>query len=339
MIIYKNISLKKYNTFGLEYIASCMIHAKTHKDVISLFRDNISWERPLLIMGSGSNILFTGDFKGTIIRPVFGGIKTEEQDKETVIISAGAGVNWDNLVEWTVNNGYYGLENLSLIPGLVGATPVQNIGAYGVEVKDSIIKVKTICINDGSKHIFSNNECEFGYRNSIFKTREKGKYLISRVYFKLSINPLLNLNYGSLKDEVDKLGRITLKNVRQAVIQIRRSKLPDPEIIGNAGSFFKNPVVSDTAAENLKKRFPQMPVYDYPSGSIKLAAGWLIDQCGWKGKRIGDAGVHDKQALVLVNYGNAMGKDIFDLSEKIKKSVSEKFGIELEREVEIAGTI
>jgi len=339
MQVYKNISLKKYNTFGLDYKAHCMILIGNEKEAIALFRGEISWKKPLLIMGNGSNILFTSDFKGTILCPEFGGIKVEKQDQENIIISAGAGVNWDNLVEWTVNKGIGGLENLSLIPGLVGATPVQNIGAYGSEVKDTIVKVKTICIGDGSIRIFSNNECEFGYRNSIFKKTEKGKYLVTRVYYKLSVKPLLNLNYDSLHEEVNKLGSATLNNVRQAVINIRRSKLPDPEIIGNAGSFFKNPVVSRTAAENLKKRYPQMPVNEDHSGGIKLAAGWLIDQCGWKGKRIGDAGVHDKQALVLVNHGKATGKEIYNLSESIKKSVQEKFGIELEREVEVVGTI
>ena len=290
-------------------------------------------------MGSGSNILFTSDFKGIILCPEIGGIKIEEQDQENVLISAGAGVNWDNLVEWTVNKGFGGLENLSLIPGLVGATPVQNIGAYGVEVKDTIEKVRAVSIEDGAIAEFNNNDCRFEYRNSIFKGKIKGKYLVTRVYYRLTSNPLLKLDYGSLNDEIKKLGDVTLKNVRQAVINIRRSKLPDPKIIGNAGSFFKNPVVSSSAAENLKKMYPQMPAYKDQSGGIKLAAGWLIDQCGWKGKRIGDAGVHDKQALVLVNLGKANGKEIYNLSEEIKKSVWEKFSIELEREVEVVGTI
>jgi UDP-N-acetylmuramate dehydrogenase len=338
-MIVKNVSLKKYNTFGLDYIADSIIHLKNEKEARSLFSGEISWKKPLLIIGAGSNILFTTDFNGTIICTEIGGIKIEELDSENVVISSGAGVNWDKLVEWTVNNGFGGLENLSLIPGTVGATPIQNIGAYGVEVKGTIVKVKTVRISDGSIHIFSNSECEFGYRNSIFKNREKGNYLVSRVYYKLNVNSILNLSYGSLKDEINKLGDITLKNVRQAVINIRRSKLPDPSIIGNAGSFFKNPVVSSSAAEHLKKNYPQIPVYDDQSGGVKLAAGWLIDQCGWKGKRIGDAGVHDKQALVLVNHGKATGKEILNLSDEIKKSVFENFGVELEREVEVIGTI
>ncbi|MDO9340176.1 MAG: UDP-N-acetylmuramate dehydrogenase [Bacteroidales bacterium] len=339
MKIFRDISLSKYNTFDFDYRANCLILPKTEDEAISLFRGEISWEKPLLIMGSGSNILFTSDFKGTILCPEIGGIKIEEQDQENVLISAGAGVNWDNLVEWTVNKGFGGLENLSLIPGLVGATPVQNIGAYGVEVKDTIEKVRAVSIEDGSITEFNNNDCRFEYRNSIFKGEVKGKYLVTRVYYKLTVNPLLNLNYGSLKEEVNKLGSLTLKNVRRAVINIRRRKLPDPEVIGNAGSFFKNPVVSSSAAEIIKKSYPQMTAYEDQSWGIKLAAGWLIDQCGWKGKRIGDAGVHDKQALVLVNHGKATGKEIYDLSEAIKKSVREKFGVELEREVEVVGTI
>lgn len=338
-MIYKNIPLKTYNTFGLDYMADCMIHISTEKEAISFFKGEPSKEKPLLIMGSGSNILFTMDYKGTILRPEIMGIKVEEQDQENVIISAGAGVNWDKLVEWTVNKGFGGLENLSLIPGLVGATPVQNIGAYGVEVKDTIEKVKTISINDGSILELSKNDCRFGYRNSIFKGELKGKYLVTMVYYRLTTSPSLKIDYGSLNDEIKQLGDITLKNVRQAVINIRRSKLPDPEIIGNAGSFFKNPVVSSSVAESLKKIYPRMPVYEDQSGGAKLAAGWFIDQCGWKGKRIGDAGVHDKQALVLVNHGKATGKEIYKLSDAIKKSVHEKFGVELEREVEVIGTI
>lgn len=264
-------------------------------------------------------------------------LKKKNNDK--VIVSAGAGVVWDKLVEWTVNNGFGGLENLSLIPGMVGASPVQNIGAYGVEVKDSIEMVRTIDLSGGSIHVFSNNECEFGYRDSIFKKDKKGKYLVTRVYYKLIISPLINLSYGSLKEEVNKLGSETLNNVRQAVISIRRSKLPDPNLIGNAGSFFKNPVVTRSVADNLKTDYPLMPVYDDQSGGIKLAAGWLIDQCGWKGKRNGDAGVHENQALVLVNYGKATGKELYILSEEIRKSVLNRFGVNLDREVEIIGTI
>jgi UDP-N-acetylmuramate dehydrogenase len=341
MKIFKDVPLKKYNTFGLNYTADCFIHIRNEKEARSVFNGTLSWNKPLLILGGGSNLLFTGDFKGTILYPDLRGIKIEEQDNDSgyVIVSAGAGVCWDEFVEWTVNNSFGGLENLSLIPGKVGATPVQNIGAYGVEVNDRIVKVETISTNDGSKRLFTNKECEFGYRNSIFKNSGKGKYLVTRVYYSLTIRPVLNLSYESIKEEVSKIGSETLKNVRQAVINIRKSKLPDPEIIGNAGSFFKNSVVKDSFAEGLKKEYPEMPVYEDSAGFKKLASGWLIDRCGWKGKRRGDAGVHDKQALVLINYGNATGKEIYELSEDIRKSVNQKFGVDLEREAEVIGAI
>jgi UDP-N-acetylmuramate dehydrogenase len=341
MVIYRNIPLRKYNTFGVDYNADCMINIRTEKEASALFASSESFKKPFFVLGSGSNILFTSDFKGTILYPDLGGIKIEEQNKsdENVVISAGAGVIWDNLAEWTVNKGFGGLENLSLIPGKVGATPIQNIGAYGVEVKDYIVRVKTISLEDGSVKIFSNNECKFSYRNSIFKNNEKGKYLVTRVYYRLTTRTLTNLSYGSLKEEVNKLGAESLKNIRQAVMNIRRSKLPDPEKIGNAGSFFKNPVVPNSIAASLKTEFPQIPVYDDKPGYSKLASGWLIDQCGWRGRRIGNTGVHNNQALVLINFGKASGIEILNLSEEIRKSVLEKFGIDLEREVEIVGTI
>lgn len=339
MRIYKNISLKPFNTFGLDYIAECLVKVRTEKEAIALFKGDISFKKPLLIMGGGSNILFTGDYKGTILLPELKGIRIEKNVGQSVIISAGAGINWDKMVEWTTERGLGGLENLSMIPGNTGAVPVQNIGAYGVEVKDTIVKVRTISLKDGSTRIFNNEECEFGYRTSIFKKSERGRYLITRVWFRLSSDPVLNLNYGSLNEEVAKLGDITLKNLRKAVIKIRRSKLPDPDVTGNAGSFFKNPVVNIKDAERLKEKFPLIPNYKDPSGGIKLAAGWLIEQCGWKGSRLGNSGVHEKQALVLVNNGGATGQEIFDLSEKIKTSVFEKFGVLIEREVEIIQSI
>lgn len=339
MTIQENVSLKKYNSFGLDYTADKLIHIKTETEAIDLFNGKVKWEKPLLILGGGSNILFTGDFKGTIIYPEIDGIKMEEKNDETVLVSAGAGLNWDKFVSWTVSKGYGGLENLSLIPGNTGATPIQNIGAYGVEVKDLIESVRSVNTDDGTVRIFDRKECEFAYRNSIFKNKEKGKYLVTRVYYRLSLNPVLNLNYGSLVEEVNKLGKPSLKNVRESVINIRRSKLPDPEITGNAGSFFKNPVVSDSFANDLKIKFPGMPFYDDKDGYKKLAAGWLIDKCGWRGKRKGNAGVHEKQALVLINCGNASGKEIYNLSCDIRGSVQDKFGVDLEREVEIVGAI
>jgi UDP-N-acetylmuramate dehydrogenase len=312
-----------------------MFSIQSEEEAVSLLSNHKKMAKPFLVLGGGSNILFTGNFSGTVLHPEIEGIKIEEKHPDYLIVSAGSGILWDYLVAWSVNNGYGGLENLSLIPGTVGASPVQNIGAYGVEVKDAIEKVRAVAISDGSMKEFSKSDCSFSYRSSIFKSNEKNKYLITRVFYRLTISPLFNLDYGSLKDEVTELGSITLKNVRTAVMNIRKSKLPDPEIIGNAGSFFRNPVVSSTAAESLMRMYPGMPVYRDQSESTKLAAGWLIEQCGWKGKRIGDAGVHEKQALVLINYGNATGEEIFNLSEEIKKSVRNMFGIELEREVEV----
>ncbi len=339
MKIYNNISIKKYNTFGLNYIARLLILVHSEEELINFLKKHDHGKELLLIMGGGSNLLFTDDFQGTIIYPAIEGIQIEKENAENVIISVGAGVNWDSLVEWCVGSEFGGFENLSLIPGNAGATPIQNIGAYGVEIKDHIEKVRTVCILDGTVREFSKSECRFGYRDSIFKNDLKGKYIVTKVYYNLSKNSQLNLGYGALKDETEKIGPLSLTNVRQAVINIRRSKLPDPEITGNAGSFFKNPVVNNLIAEKLKSEYPAMPSYTDPSGNTKLAAGWLIEQCGWKGQKSGRAAVHDKQALVIINNGNATGKEIYDLSEKIRLSVYETFGVELMREVEVVGTI
>ena len=338
-MIYENISLRKYNTFGLNIKADRLITFKMEENAIRFFEQQKESDGKFLIVGGGSNILFTSDFHGTIIHPDLDRINMEEKKSDYVIVSSGAGVVWDVLVELTVNHGFGGLENLSLIPGLVGATPVQNIGAYGAEVRETIEKVRAVSMTDGSVREFTNKECRFGYRDSIFKGELRGKYLITKVYYKLSTRPKLSLEYGSLKDEVNKLGSTSLLNVRQIVINTRQKKLPDPLQIGNAGSFFKNPVVTDKVAEELKSKNPGLPVFKDRTGCIKLAAGWLIEQCGWKGKRIGEAGVHDKQALILVNHGNATGKELFELSEQIRESVLDKFGISLEREVEVVGTI
>ena len=334
-MIFKNIPLKKYNTFGLDYNTDCFISIKSEDEAISILKKRGSLKEPLFILGGGSNLLFTRDFHGTIIHPEIESIKIVDKTQDYAIVSTGAGVIWDDLVRWTVENGYGGLENLSQIPGMVGATPVQNIGAYGVEVKDTIEKVRAISLKDGSIREFSNEECMFAYRNSIFKGELKGKYLITNVSFRLTTYPSLNTIYGSLKEETEKLGPVSLITVRQAVINIRTTKLPDPVKVGNAGSFFKNPVVSESFALVLRQNWPKMPYYTDPSGDIKIAAGWLIDQCGLKAKRRGDAGVHENQALVIVNYGKASGEDILKLSEDIRESVLEKFGIELELEVEV----
>lgn len=336
-VIHENIYIKKYNTFGLNVRADRLVSFKQEKNAIHFFEQNKESPDDFLIVGGGSNLLFLGDYHGTIIHPEMEGITLEGRKGNDMIVSAGAGVVWDSLVESTVEKGLGGLENLSLIPGNVGAAPVQNIGAYGVEVKEVIDKVSAISVENGSVKEFSNDECRFGYRDSIFKGELKGKFLITKVYFRLSTNPKLSLEYGSLKDEINKIGSTSLRNVRQVVINVRRRKLPDPEQICNAGSFFKNPVVEAHIADELRKKFPEIPVFRDRSGCIKLAAGWLIEQCGWKAKRIGDAGIHDRQALVIVNYGNASGKELFELSEEVKESVIERFGIVLEREVEVIG--
>lgn len=336
-MIYENISLKKYNTFGLNVKADRLVSFKHEENAVHFFEQQKESRQNWMVLGGGSNVLFIGDYQGTIIHPEMEGIVLEGKKENEIIISAGAGVNWDNLVESTVDKGLGGLENLSLIPGNVGASAVQNIGAYGAEVKNVIEKVRAISLEDGSVREFNNNECKFGYRDSIFKNEIRGKYLITRVYFRLSTKPKLSLEYGSLKDEMNKLGSTSLGNVRRIVINTRQSKLPDPAQICNAGSFFKNPVVEISVAENLKAKYPNIPVFKDRSGGVKLAAGWLIEQCGWKGKRKGDAGVHDKQALVIVNHGNATGMEIFNLSEEIRDSVKGKFGINLDREVEIIG--
>jgi UDP-N-acetylmuramate dehydrogenase len=334
-MVSRNISLKKYNTFSLDYKADSFISIKSESEAVKVLREREFLKGQLFVLGGGSNILLTGNYKGTIIHPELGGIFVVNQNSDSVIVSSGAGVYWDNFVEWTVNNGFGGVENLSLIPGMVGATPVQNIGAYGVEVKDSVESVAAVSIEDGSIKEFSNEECRFGYRDSIFKGDLKGKYLIIRVLFRLTKNPSLNTAYGSLREEVEKTGPVSLKTIREAVIRIRRSKLADPMMIGNAGSFFKNPVIREKQAEEFLERHPGAPVYEDPSGGKKISAGWLIEKCGWKGRRIGDAGVYDKQALVLVNYGKATGIDILKLSEEIELSVFNKFGIDLDREVEV----
>ena len=337
MLIFKNIPLNNYNTFRLGYKADCLVRVKTEREAVAFMRKNFSWKDPLLIIGDGSNILFTNDFRGTILKPELKGIRIEKSSGSEVIVSAGAGVKWDNLVKWTVEKGLCGLENLSLIPGQTGAAAVQNIGAYGTEIKETILKVRSISTQDGSVRIFDRDECNFGYRSSVFKTTEKGKFLVTRVWFRLSNDKRFKIDYGSVREEINKLGEINLANIRQAVINIRRNKLPDPDITGNAGSFFKNPVVSAERAADLKKLFPGMPCYEQNSSDVKLAAGWLIEQCGWKGRSIGNAGVHEKQALVLINHGSASGEEIFTLSEMIKNSVKNKFDIELEREVEVIG--
>lgn len=334
MKIQQNISLKPYNTFGIDVKASQFVEITDKSKLKTVLEKNTL---PLLILGGGSNLLLTKDFDGLVIKNNIKGIDIVEEDNQSITLKVGAGENWHEFVMHCITNNYCGIENLSLIPGNVGASPMQNIGAYGVEVKDLITKVEALNLKDFSVKEFTNQECKFGYRTSVFKTSEKGNYFISSVTFKLSKTPNLNTSYGAINNELQdrSITNPTIKDVSDAVIAIRQSKLPNPSEIGNSGSFFKNPVVSVEVKNKILKNFENAPNYPQPDGTYKMAAGWLIEQCGWKGKMIGNYGVHDKQALVLVNHGGAKGSDIYKLSEDIIESVKDKFNITLEREVNI----
>ena len=334
MKIQQNISLKPYNTFGIDVKTSQFVEITDKSQLKTVLEKNTL---PLLILGGGSNLLLTKDFDGLVIKNNIKGIDIVEEDNQSITLKVGAGENWHEFVMHCITNNYCGIENLSLIPGNVGASPMQNIGAYGVEVKDLITKVEALNLKDFSVKEFTNQECRFGYRTSVFKTSEKGNYFISSVTFKLSKTPNLNTSYGAINNELQdrSITNPTIKDVSDAVIAIRQSKLPNPSEIGNSGSFFKNPVVSVEVKNKILKDFENAPNYPQPDGTYKMAAGWLIEQCGWKGKMIGNYGVHDKQALVLVNHGGAKGSDIYQLSEDIIESVKDKFNITLEREVNI----
>ena len=333
MIIKENISLLSYNTFGIDAKADYFIEYSSVEELQTALQSEIVKSNRLLHIGGGSNLLFMKDFNGVILHSAINFIKKVSEDADTVMLEAGAVVNWDDFVAYTVENGWGGVENLSLIPGEVGASAVQNIGAYGVEVQDVITEVNAVEIETGELKIFSVDDCQYGYRESIFKKELKGKYIITSVVFKLQKQPEFKLNYQHLEAEVLKNGDINLQNIRQTIIAVRESKLPDPKIFGNAGSFFMNPVISKTHFNELLTQYPQMPHYFVSDTEEKVPAGWLIDQCGWKGKQIGNAGVHDKQALVLVNKGGATGAEIVYLAEQIQASVKSKFGIELRAEV------
>ncbi len=336
MKIEYNKSLKEYNTFGIDVIASEFVKITSEtelKDI--LLREN---KKPIFIISGGSNMLLTNNIDSLVLHIAIQGITIIEESDDSIIISANAGENWHDFVLYCINHNYGGLENLSLIPGYVGSAPIQNIGAYGVELKDTFVSCEAIDISSGEKHIFLNDDCRFSYRNSIFKNDVKGKFIITKVTFKLSKrNHVLNTSYGAIENALKENGITspTIKDVSEAVIQIRKSKLPDPAEIGNSGSFFKNPVISGKHFSELQKSFPNIPSYKIDNQNIKVPAGWLIEQSGFKGKRWGDAGVHEKQALVLVNYNNAAGKEILDLSKKIQAEIKNRFDIDLETEVNI----
>ena len=337
MKVLENYSLKNYNTFGLDVKARWYAEITNTEDLQLLLKNPEFNTTPKMILGGGSNILFTKDYEGLIIRNRIEFIKKLSEDENQVSIKVGAGMNWHSFVLYTIDQNYPGLENLSLIPGCVGATPIQNIGAYGVEVKHTFHELNAVNLSDGSLQTFKAEECDFGYRDSIFKQTAKNKYAIVDVTFHFNKNNSLNTSYGAIEDQL-KIMNITnpgIRDISNAVIAIRKSKLPDPEIIGNAGSFFKNPEIPEDLFKNLEQKFPGIVGHQSVNGKIKLAAGWLIEQCGWKGKRIGNTGMHERQALVLVNYGGATGKELIDHALRVKESVLEKFGVELEMEVNI----
>ncbi len=336
MKIEHHKSLKAFNTFGIDVTASEFVEIKSESELESILSKDSNKE--LFILSGGSNMLLTKNVDALVLHIAIKGINILEDFNEFVVVSVNAGENWHDFVQYCIKNDYGGLENLSLIPGYVGSAPIQNIGAYGVELKDTMVSCKAIEKATGEKHIFSNKDCKFGYRNSIFKNEVKGKYIITQVSFKLTKKDhVLNTSYGAITEALENKGvsKPTIKDVSEAVIAIRKSKLPDPEEIGNSGSFFKNPVISKNHFSKLQESHPDIPSYTINENNIKVPAGWLIEQCGFKGKRWNDAGVHKKQALVLVNYDNATGQEILELSKRIQKKIKEKFNINLETEVNI----
>ncbi len=333
---YSDYSLKKYNSFGIDAKANKFITFSSEVDIPELFL-NIKEKEEVLILGGGSNILFTSDYNGIILKNEIKGIDEEQLNENEVLLSIGAGEVWDDVVNYTVQKNYYGIENLSLIPGNMGAAPIQNIGAYGVELKDVFYTLECYDIENGEKRIFNLDECKFGYRDSIFKNELKGKIIITKVNLKLSKIGKLNTNYISLKNYLieNNLTTPTLSQIREAVINIRNSKLPDPKKLGNAGSFFKNPIVTKKIYDELNQKYPNLSYFISEDGLYKISAGWLIEKCGLKGIRMGNVGTHVNQALVIVNYGGATGEEILKFVENIQTKVFNEFGILLEPEVNI----
>lgn len=336
-MISSDVTLKPFNTFGIDVSARFFTEVNNEDRVRSVIESNEFKAHNNLILGGGSNVLFTKNFDGIVVKNNIQGIEVIEESNDHVLVKVGGGVVWHDFVLHAINQGWNGIENLSLIPGNVGASPMQNIGAYGVEIKDVFEELEAINIHTGEIDYFSNKECEFGYRESVFKRKLKGQYLISRVTYRLSKKGNFNTSYGAIDKQLEAMNvtDLTSKAISEAVVAIRQSKLPDPKEIGNSGSFFKNPVVSNQEFEKLKNEFPDVVGYAVGDTNTKLAAGWLIDQAGWKGKTINNYGVHKNQALVLVNYGGATGQEIYNLSEEILVSIREKFNVELEREVNI----
>jgi len=337
MLIHQDYSLKRLHTFGIDVKTKLFAEIFSDGDLFEIISDKKLMAEPKFILGGGSNILFTRNFDGLVIRVSLPGIKKVSENEKTVKIEAGAGVVWDELVTFCVSNNFGGIENLTLIPGSVGAAPIQNIGAYGQELSDTIESLKGIFIEDGTVKSFSKSDCNFSYRNSIFKKELKNKFIITSLRLKLSKNPIINLTYKQVEDEIQnlKISNPTITDLSKLVAKIRRSKLPHPDEIGNAGSFFKNPVVHYQKYLELVESHPGIISYDVDKNFKKIAAGWLIENCGWKGRRIGNVGTHQKHALIIVNYGDATGDEVLDFSIRIIQAVELKFGIRLENEVNI----
>lgn len=337
MQIQENISLKPFNSFGIHATARYFGRFSSEDDLQLMLDSGIQSQQPVLILGGGSNLLLTKDYDGLVLKNEIMGIKEVHEDNEYVYVKAGAGENWHRFVLYCIERNWAGVENLSFISGNVGASPMQNIGAYGVEIDDVFWDLEAYHLQEKKIITFTKNDCAFGYRESVFKRQYKSQFVILNVTYQLRKKPRFNTSYGAIEQELERMGvkELSIKHISDAVINIRSSKLPNPAEIGNAGSFFKNPTVSKEQFNALKSSFEHIVGYANMDGSVKLAAGWLIEQCGWKGYRKGDAGCHAKQALVLVNYGNAGGNEIYDLSEEILQSVKEKFGVILEREVNI----
>ena len=334
----KKVSLKPHNTFGIDVWAEEFVFVRQDADLTD-FLQSEKVRKPFLVLGEGANVIFTKNFEGTVLKIETKGIKVISEDENQVVVRVKAGENWDDFVRYSLSKGYFGLENLALIPGKVGSSPIQNIGAYGKEVKDFITNVYALSVKDASFRTFSNAECAFGYRSSVFKNALKGQYIITDVEFTLSKKANLNIDYADLKQQLGSDAVLSPQAVYDAVVAVRNAKLPDYKTVGNAGSFFKNPLVPTACLEKLKQKYPNLTSYPVSNDTVKLAAGQLIDLLGWKGKRIGDAGVHSQQALVLVNYGNATGLEILYLAHEIQKDVYAHFGVDLEMEVGVVNTI
>ena len=336
MTVSENISLKSFNTFGIEARARYFVRVQNTRELGDVLANPAYNSLPRLVLGGGSNVLFINDyFDGLVIKIDIKGIAVLEETDQSVRIEVGAGEVWHDLVMYAIEKGYSGLENLSLIPGTVGAAPMQNIGAYGVEIKETFDSLEALHVESGRSRRFTNDECRFGYRESVFKHELKGQYIITSVRFNLSKMPVFHTSYGAIQDTLREMGvaELSVKAISEAVCRIRRSKLPDPAQIGNAGSFFKNPEIPKAQYDALKAQYPGMPGYITSQDLVKVPAGWLIEQCGWKGKIVGATGVHKLQALVLVNYGDAKGQEIKELAEQVQQSVQERFGIRLTPEV------